>query len=81
MYICDMEYTLTQPQTLILSLTSEELKTLSEIMFFEIDSLQYEVERQTKDNDPDGELEDITNTMISAMDIQKKLSELSKTLQ
>jgi hypothetical protein len=36
---------------------------------------------QTKANDPNGELEDLTNLMLSAMGIQNKLNEITKTLQ
>jgi hypothetical protein len=36
---------------------------------------------QTKANDPNGELEELTNMMLSAMDIQTKLNEIAKTLQ
>ncbi len=76
-----MEDTLTNSKTLTLELTPEEFDTLSHLWFFEVDTLQYEVEMQTKANDPNGELEELTNMMLSAMDIQTKLNELSKTLQ
>ena len=76
-----MEDTLTNTKTLTLELTPEEFDTLSHLWFFEVDTLQYEVEMQTKDNDPNGELEELTNLMLSAMDIQTKLNEIAKTLQ
>ena len=78
-YICGMENTLTQ--TLTLELTSEELETLSQLLFYDVDNLQYEVEMQTKANDPNGELDELTDLMLSAMSIQKKLNELNNTLQ
>ena len=81
LYICGMENTLTKTQTLTLELTPEEFETLTHLWYFEVDTLQYEVEMQTKANDPNGELEDLTNLMLSAMGIQKKLNELSQTLQ
>lgn len=76
-----MEDTLTNTKTLTLELTPEEFDTLSHLWFFEVDTLQYEVEMQTKTNDPNGELEELTNMMLSAMDIQTKLNEIAKTLQ
>lgn len=80
-YICIMEDTLTKTQTLTLELTPEEFETLSHLWFFEVDTLQYEVEMQTKANDPNGELEELTNMMLSAMDIQTKLNKIAETLQ
>lgn len=76
-----MEDTLTKTQTLTLELTPEEFETLSHLWFFEVDTLQYEVEMQTKANDPNGELEELTNMMLSAMDIQTKLNKIAETLQ
>ncbi len=78
-YICGMENTLTQ--TLTLELTPEELETLSQLWFYDVDTLQYEVEMMTKNNDPNGELEELTNLMLSAMEIQKKLNDLNNSLQ
>ena len=80
-YICIMEETLTKTQTLTLELTPEEFETLSHLWFFEVDTLQYEVEMQTTANDPNGELEELTNMMLSAMDIQTKLHKIAETLQ
>jgi hypothetical protein len=74
-----MENTLTQ--TLTLELTPEELETLSQLWFYDVDTLQYEVEMMTKNNDPNGELEELTNLMLSAMEIQKKLNDLNNNLQ
>jgi hypothetical protein len=74
-----MENTLTQ--TLTLELTPEELETLSQLWFYDVDTLQYEVEMMTKNNDPNGELEELTNLMLSAMEIQKKLNDLNNSLQ
>jgi len=79
LYICSMENTLTQ--TLTLELTPEELETLSQLWFYDVDTLQYEVEMMTKNNDPNGELEELTNLMLSAMEIQKKLNDLNNNLQ
>ena len=76
-----MEDTLTKTQTLTLELTPEEFETLSHLWFFEVDTLQYEVEMMTKANDPNGELEELTNMMLSAMDIQTKLNKIAETLQ
>ena len=81
LYICGMENTLTKTQTLTLELTPEEFETLAHLWYFEVDNLQYEVEMHTKDNDPNGELEELTNLMLSAMGIQSKLKELSNSLQ
>ncbi len=78
LYICGMENTLTQ--TLTLELTPEELETLSQLWFYDVDTLQYEVEMITKYNDPNGELEELTNLMLSAMEIQKKLNDLNNSL-
>ena len=79
LYICSMENTLTQ--TLTLELTPEELETLSQLWFYDVDTLQYEVDQMTKANDPNGELEELTNLMLSAMEIQKKLNDLNNSLQ
>lgn len=76
-----MENTLTKTQTITLELTPEEFETLSHLWFFEVDTLQYEVEMMTKANDPNGELEELTNMMLSAMDIQTKINDITKTLQ
>lgn len=76
-----MEDTLTKTQTLTLELTPEEFETLSHLWYFDVDTLQYEVEMQTKANDPNGELEELTNMMLSAMDIQTKLNKIAETLQ
>jgi hypothetical protein len=76
-----MENTLTKSKTITLELTPEEFETLSHLWYFDVDNLQYEVEMQTKSNDPNGELEELTNLMLSAMGIQNKLKELSQTLQ
>lgn len=76
-----MEETLTKTQTLTLELTPEEFETLSHLWYFDVDTLQYEVEMQTKANDPNGELEELTNMMLSAMDIQTKLNKIAETLQ
>ena len=76
-----MENTLTKSKTITLELTPEEFETLSHLWYFDVDNLQYEVEMQTKSNDPNGELEELTNLMLSSMGIQKKLNELSQTLQ
>lgn len=81
LYICGMENTLTKSKTITLELTPEEFETLSHLWYFDVDNLQYEVEMQTKSDDPNGELEELTNLMLSAMGIQKKLNELSQTLQ
>ena len=78
-YICGMENTLTQ--TLTLELTSEELETLSQLLFYDVDNLQYEVEMMTQNNDPNDELDELTDLMLSAMSIQKKLNELNNILQ
>lgn len=78
-YICGMENTLTQ--TLTLELTPEELETLSQLLFYDVDNLQYEVEMMTQNNDPNDELDELTDLMLSAMSIQKKLNELNNTLQ
>ena len=81
LYICGMENTLTKSKTITLELTPEEFETLSHLWYFDVDNLQYEVEMQTKSNDPNGELEELTNLMLSAMGIQNKLNEIAKTLQ
>ena len=81
LYICGMENTLTKSKTITLELTPEEFETLSHLWYFDVDNLQYEVEMQTQANDPNGELEELTNLMLSAMGIQNKLKELSNSLQ
>ena len=67
--------------TITITLTTEEHEALKTILFYWVDQVEFDVEQAMKDNDPNGELEELTNMMLSAMDIQTKLDKIAETLQ
>lgn len=56
-----------------ISLTKEEYDTLKTILFYWVDQVEYDVEQAMKDNDPNGELEELTDNLLVSMNINKKL--------
>jgi len=66
-YICGMEDTIT------LTLNKEEQETLNTILFYWIDQIEYDVERCIKKEDPDGELEELSDHLLITLGIKNKL--------
>ena len=56
-----------------ITLTKEEYDTLQTILFYWVDQVEYDVEQTMKDNDPNGELEELTDNLLVSMSINKKL--------
>ena len=56
-----------------ITLTKEEYDTLKKILFYWVDQVEYDVEQTMKDNDPNGELEELTDNLLVSMSINKKL--------
>lgn len=56
-----------------ITLTKEEYDTLQSILFYWVDQVEYDLEQAIKDNDHDGELEELTDKLLVSMSINKKL--------
>jgi hypothetical protein len=56
-----------------ITLTKEEYDTLKTILFYWVDQVEYDVEQAMKDNDPNSELEELTDNLLVSMSINKKL--------
>jgi hypothetical protein len=56
-----------------ITLTKEEYDTLKTILFYWVDQVEYDVEQAMKDNDPNSELEELTDQLLVSMSINKKL--------
>lgn len=63
--------------TITLTLTKEEHETLKTILFYWVDQIEYDVEQTIQANDPNGELEELTDHLLVSMSINKKLEELA----
>ena len=59
--------------TITITLTTEEHEALKTILFYWVDQVEYDVEQTMKDNDPNGELEELTDNLLVSMSINKKL--------
>jgi hypothetical protein len=57
-----------------ITLTKEEYDTLKTILFYWVDQVEYDVEQAMKDNDPNSELEELTDNLLISMSINKKLT-------
>jgi hypothetical protein len=57
-----------------ITLTKEEYDTLKTILFYWVDQVEYDVEQAMKDNDPNSELEELTDNLLISMNINKKLT-------
>ena len=57
-----------------ITLTKEEYDTLKTILFYWVDQVEYDVEQAMKDNDPNSELEELTDNLLVSMSINKKLT-------
>ncbi len=71
-YICGMEN-----KTYTLTLTSEQLIDLALIVGNDLDNVQYLLEQEVKNGDPNEEVEDLTNQVL---DTRALLILLEKTL-
>lgn len=67
-YIC-----IIMENNITITLTKEEYDTLKTILFYWVDQVEYDVEQTMKDNDPNGELEELTDNLLVSMSINKKL--------
>jgi hypothetical protein len=59
--------------TITLTLTKEEREALKTILFYWIDQVEYDVEETIKANDPNQELEELSDHLLISMSINKKL--------
>ena len=59
--------------TVNLTLTKEEHEVLQTILYYWVDQVEYDVEQTMKENDPNGELEELTDNLLVSMSINKKL--------
>ena len=62
--------------TITLTLTQEEHQALKQILFYWVDQIEYDVEQTIKDNDPNGELDELTDHLLGTMSINKKVEAL-----
>lgn len=62
--------------TITLTLTKEEHETLKTILFYWVDQIEYDVEQTIQANDPNGELEELTDHLLVSISINKKLEQL-----
>jgi hypothetical protein len=63
--------------TITLTLTQEEHQALKEILFYWVDQMEYDVEQTIQANDPNGELEELTDHLLVSMSLNKKVTELA----
>ena len=59
-----------------LTLSQEEHQALKKILFYWVDQMEYDVEQTIKDNDPNGELDELTDHLLVTMSINKKVEAL-----
>lgn len=60
-----------------LTLTKEEHDTLKTILFYWVDQIEYDVEQTIQANDPNGELDELTDHLLVSMSLNKKVTELA----
>lgn len=56
-----------------ITLTPEEYEVLKLIVYYWVDQVEYDVEQTIKENDPNGELEELTDNLFISMKISEKL--------
>jgi hypothetical protein len=56
-----------------ITLTPEEYEVLKLIVYYWVDQVEYDVEQTIKENDPNGELEELTDNLFISMKINEKL--------
>ncbi len=59
--------------TITLTLNKEEREALKMILFYWIDQIEYDVEQCIKKEDPDGELEELSDHLLITLGINNKL--------
>lgn len=62
--------------TITITLSQEEHQALKKILFYWVDQMEYDVEQTIKDNDPNGELDELTDHLLVTMSINKKVEAL-----
>ncbi len=62
--------------TITLTLNQEEHQALKKILFYWVDQVEYDVEQTIKDNDPNGELDELTDHLLVTMSLNKKVEAL-----
>ena len=62
--------------TITLTLSQEEHQALKKILFYWVDQMEYDVEQTIKYNDPNGELDELTDHLLVTMSINKKVEAL-----
>ena len=63
--------------TITLTLSKEEHQALKDILFYWVDQIEYDVEQTIKNNDPNGELEELSDHLLVSMSLNKKVNEVA----
>ena len=63
--------------TITLTLTKEEHQALKQILFYWVDQMEYDVEQTIKANNPNGELDELTDHLLVSMSLNKKVTEVA----
>ena len=63
--------------TITLTLTQEEHQALKESLFYWVDQMDYDVEQTIQANDPNGELDELTDHLLVSMSLNKKVTEVA----
>ena len=56
-----------------ITLTPEEYEVRKLSVYYWVDQVEYDVEQTIKENDPNGELEELTDNLFISMKINEKL--------
>ena len=62
--------------TITLTLSKEEHQALKDILFYWVDQIEYDVEQTIKNNDPNGELEELSDHLLVSLSLNKKVNEV-----
>lgn len=63
--------------TITLTLSKEEHQALKDILFYWVDQIEYDVEQTIQANDPNGELEELSDHLLVSMSLNKKVNEVA----
>ena len=63
--------------TITLTLTQEEHQALKQILFYWVDQMEYDVEQTIKANNPNGELDELTDHLLVSMSLNKQVTEVA----
>ena len=63
--------------TITLTLTQEEHQALKQILFYWVDQMEYDVEQTIKANNPNGELDELTDHLLVSMSLNQKVTEVA----